>query len=903
MSGQKVKLLNHTRHKLFIYGGLIPVAVLQTAYAQSPAIKSYQISAGSLDQVLVQFAAQSGVELSFDPSLIQHIQSTGLRGNYSVERGFDALLAPHALQAQKSSSGYMLSVVPHSVVATGNTTLKPIYQQTSNGTVLPKITVEAEDNNIYEQPRSVSVITRQQLDNRPVLHAADMLEQTSGVYSSVSQQDPALSVNIRGIQDFGRVNMNIDGMRQNFQKSGHGERNGQMYIDSELLSGVTIQKGPQSGMGGAGAFGGIATFKTVEAADFLSKDKNFGGKLHASTGTNASDFVGSTIVAGRSGNFDVLVGASDRNLGDYNPGTHGNIGDIRTSVNDVYNAGVTTAGIQDSLKHKKVLDSNYEMRSGIVKLGWDLAPDQRLQFSYLETDTDTPDVGTITAIYDDPTNLKGKYTLGWKRVGFSKIKNQNVAVDYTYNPANPLINLKSKLYFVKTKSHSDTYSTSALTDNGYWSNISTQTVGYQLENTSSFRLTEKNLLDVNYGVDIYQDKTTSFSSSEEMVGVTPSGTRTMASAFSNVSYYYDDWFKAEGGLRYDTYQLRGKTGIGITNIKDPCAQTRKALCTYKDTLMWDVNNKANHVSPTLALAVKPGLDWLELFANYGKSWRPPAITETLTSGSAHSSATQFPNPFLKPEISKGWEMGFNVQKQSLMTSSDRFVAKMAYFNTSVDNYASLATNRILPGYGDLASSGYAAYVNNLFKTRFRGLEYQLSYDAGFFYADFNYTRMLGKNEFCSKAAWLGNKIQFGGSAGNWYPEAYENNILACSNSTLKSGALSNINYLPGDRGSITLGGRMFDRRLDFGTIIRYNKGYQDHSAVSASGSVSAFYVADWPEYTLFDIYANYKFNEHLTLRGSIENVTDRAYIVSYGDSMSYTLGRGRTIQLGLEYSF
>lgn len=57
------------------------------------------------------------------------------------------------------------------------------------------------------------------MDNRPARHAADMLEQSAGVYSSVSQQDPSLSVNIRGIQDYGRVNMNIDGMRQNFQKA------------------------------------------------------------------------------------------------------------------------------------------------------------------------------------------------------------------------------------------------------------------------------------------------------------------------------------------------------------------------------------------------------------------------------------------------------------------------------------------------------------------------------------------------------------------------------------------------------------------------------------------------------------------------------------------------------------
>ncbi|GAB1441128.1 hypothetical protein MASR2M36_39130 [Providencia sp.] len=126
---------------------------------------------------------------------------------------------------------------------------------------------------VYNTPSSVSVISKKQIEERPPKHIADLLELTTGVYSSVSQQDPSLSVNIRGIQDYGRVNMNIDGMRQNFQKSGHGQRNGSMYIDSELLSGVEIQKGNTSGMRSGGTLGGVATFTTVNASDFYQKIK------------------------------------------------------------------------------------------------------------------------------------------------------------------------------------------------------------------------------------------------------------------------------------------------------------------------------------------------------------------------------------------------------------------------------------------------------------------------------------------------------------------------------------------------------------------------------------------------------------------------------------------------------
>lgn len=59
---------------------------------QSAATRSYAIGAGSLASVLAQFAAQSGVLLSFDANLLNDQQSAGLQGNYSVQSGFARLL-------------------------------------------------------------------------------------------------------------------------------------------------------------------------------------------------------------------------------------------------------------------------------------------------------------------------------------------------------------------------------------------------------------------------------------------------------------------------------------------------------------------------------------------------------------------------------------------------------------------------------------------------------------------------------------------------------------------------------------------------------------------------------------------------------------------------------------------
>ncbi|WP_157793299.1 TonB-dependent receptor, partial [Yersinia pestis] len=54
---------------------------------------------------------------------------------------------------------------------------------------------------------------------------------------------------------------------------------------------------------------------------------------------------------------------------------------------------------------------------------------------------------------------------------------------------------------------------------------------------------------------------------------------------------------------------------------------------------------------------------------------------------------------------------------------------------------------------------------------------------------------------------------------------------------------------------------------------------------------------------VYDLYASYKVTNNLILRSSIENITNRAYLVNYGDTLSFAPSRGRTIQGGFEYKF
>lgn len=851
------------------------------AGASQPATLMFDIAAQPLGSAVLRFADQAGLQVLFDSQRLQGLSSTALKGSFSVHEGLGRLLGA--------------APVEYRFTGARQVTLTRVEQPANAALALATTTITGQHRNdwVYSSPRSVSVVGREQLDRNPPRHAAEMLEEAPGVYSAVSQQDPGLSVNIRGIQDYGRVNMSVDGMRQNYQQSGHQQRNGTLYVDPELLSEVVIEKGATSTMGGAGVIGGVANFRTVEAADLLKDGKQIGGRIRVTTGlgglSNGTHFIGSSAFAVGTDVWDMLVAASERHLGDYNPGTEGSIGDLRTGTAFI-------PASQDRIKNTQVAYSGSVMRSRLLKLGLNLPADQRLQLSYLLTEVDYDDVNMMTA---EKPQL-------WEKLGSSNVKAQNLALDYSYTPDNPLIDFKAKLYAVDTRNDQSTLARGRTP--GYDVTYQTDTYGVQAQNTSTFALSELSVLKANYGLEFFYDKVRPDSNQPVEAGsaveasalesITPKGDRAMGSLFGRLDYDYDDWLNLNAGLRYDRYRLRGETGL---NTRTFIIGTTRQIGV---PVAYDVDREEGHFSPTFGLSVKPGVDWLQLFATYGKGWRPPAVTETLVSGRPHGGGSEsiLPNPYLKPEKSTAWEVGFNVLKQDLLLEGDRVGVKVSYFNTRVDDFSYMALGVQPPGYG-IANIGNAAYVNNLETTRFRGLEYQLDYDAGFAYGQVNYTRMLGSNKFCSNTAWLGGVTKIQSRPGNrspvdaMVPDNVANAAVGCN------AILGSSEHMPMDRGTATLGARFFERKLDVGVRARYSAGYYVKGGVGVTTSQTGVYPADWKPYTVYDLYSSYRATDQLTLRLAMENVTDRAYLVPLGDVLAFTLGRGRTLQGTVEYQF
>ena len=254
-----------------LFASLAVQAPVQAAEKVSSAVQqefiAFHIPAQPLDKAVLIFAEQAGLQVLFDSQMLQGLKSLALNGDFGVQEGLARLLGGNPVEYRFTGERQV--------------TLTRVSGEHNGALALGTTSVTASEGSsgdwVYQTPEGVSVITSEQINRRAPRHAADMLEETPGVYTAVDQRDPGLSVNIRGVQDYGRVNMNVDGMRQNFNVNGHQHRNGVMLIDPEMISSIEIDKGTQSGMGGAAVLGGIATFKTLEASDFLKDGKSSAG--------------------------------------------------------------------------------------------------------------------------------------------------------------------------------------------------------------------------------------------------------------------------------------------------------------------------------------------------------------------------------------------------------------------------------------------------------------------------------------------------------------------------------------------------------------------------------------------------------------------------------------------------
>ncbi|WP_155931766.1 TonB-dependent receptor [Methylopila sp. 73B] len=656
----------------------------------------FDVAAKPLAAAIADVGATSGWRIAYAAPLPAGAQSRPLSGVYSTPQALTALLGdtPFGVRVvgPRAATLYDRSAaaVPSGVDAGDAILIGPV-EVTANAGSAGGPGWQGASDDVYETPAGVAQVGRQAIDERGgARNTADILRSVSGLNTVVDRQNPGVNVNIRGLQDQGRVNMSIDGARQNFQQAGHGST-AYVYVDPELLSRVDVEKGATSTAGGAGVIGGVVNFRTLDASDVILDGKTWGGRVNATTGTNAFDFNGSAALAARpTDTIEVLGAVGRKKLGEYKVGKRGEALDERTSEGG--STPVADFVTQDQW-------------SWLLKATAEVAENHRITLSYIGLNTD---FGTGSGQYVD-TNT---------------VENHTATAAWRWTPGGPWVDLDAKAYYTRTSDDQfrpERRSADGLrvTTPAARVDYAIDTFGGSIQNTSRFELAGVHAA-VTYGGEYFHDKTDTASAwanpafdpdNVQFSGSNPNGKRGVGSAFGQIELTHADWLQVIGGLRYDRYDLSG-SGLVFSELAGNAF------------LPFHVDRSQGRLSPTATVAVTP-LAGVQVYGSYKQGFRPPTIMETLLGGSHIGGFIYFaPNPNLKAEISETWEAGVNLKFDGVLREDDAFRAKISIYSTEVKNFVTQAT------ISNGADGYYFANVNLNNPAKLKGLDLEANYDAG-----------------------------------------------------------------------------------------------------------------------------------------------------------------------------
>lgn len=236
----------------------IPVA--RSAHAASPT-RVYQVAAGELGAALNTLAAQSHIQILYAPELVAGKTTSGVTGEYSIDKALDLLLRGTNLHAETINAGTYVVRASQEDTPPAPSTTNPRNPADSEPPRLGAVQVTAQRRSEQEidVPIAMNVVTGAQLRARNIGNVVGAINTTAGA-DAIDAGGAFTQVQIRG------VSTSLGG-------NGSG-----YYIDNVPFTGVTVPwypdtrsydidsvqilKGPQGTLFGEGSLGGTVVINT-----------------------------------------------------------------------------------------------------------------------------------------------------------------------------------------------------------------------------------------------------------------------------------------------------------------------------------------------------------------------------------------------------------------------------------------------------------------------------------------------------------------------------------------------------------------------------------------------------------------------------------------------------------------
>lgn len=217
----------------------------------------------------------------------------------------------------------------------------------------------------------------------------------------------------------------------------------------------------------------------------------------------------------------------------------------------------------------------------------------------------------------------------------------------------------------------------------------------------------------------------------------------------------------------------------------------------------------------------------------------------------------------------------------LFTAGDRLALRLAYFDTRIDDLITRDCRTLSAGL-----------TRNVDQFKVSGMEFQSSYDSGKLFTDLS-AHYYFKARTCApdiaaerRAYGVQRKIEELANTPDCVDGSFE-------------GSYSNTQNPPRYMVNLTVGSRLFDERLTFGTRVVHNAGPISKLDKKWNVDLPAIQQLYRPT-TLVDVFASWSFNDQLAVEASVDNLTDRYYLDPLALGMMPAPGRAVRLAIALK---
>jgi hemoglobin/transferrin/lactoferrin receptor protein len=283
--------------------------------------------------------------------------------------------------------------------------------------------------------------------------------------------------------------------------------------------------------------------------------------------------------------------------------------------------------------------TEFDVLSGLVKSDWDIDADQELELTWLGFVDESPSLTTADRPVGDVVDRS--------------TRQQSASLRYRLDPDDQRVSLDAVLYW------SDLiFDEQPVTADQARDERSLDTVGLDVSNTSRFTAAGV-AHTLTYGFEAYRDEQQGLSDAVPAPEFRGSERDTLGLFVQN---------RAELSRKLDLI-----LGVRYDDIESVPLAGNLDSTSFSET-SWQAGVLFELTS-----------DW-QLSASLNEAFRAPALRELFIGGRHFPGNTYIPNPELRPESARSWELGLRYSRSGVLTDGDRVRGRLSWFRNDIEDF-------------------------------------------------------------------------------------------------------------------------------------------------------------------------------------------------------------------------